>query len=222
MTRTLQLIPLLFFANYAVPAQEVIQRAVPLTRTTRHFDSTIFIVNGYEAPNNILLLFKPTEIELKPIDVPSAPNGVLVMGVHVSDTSHNVLKYLKHKASMDIGDQNFPHGNIPDNIHPHRISGMEYIETEGHVSDILLVTLSAHVDNEKQKVQYTSEPKRIRWYDVDGKVMTQAEMAALHLKLGEFESGEVITGQRAIEKYGDVKYADGVKTMRVIKKKEQP
>lgn len=165
MTLTRSILIVLLLTAFTAEAQEVIQRSYPVTRSVTRFDTTIFIVDGYPAPNDILSLFKPNEVELNRIDNPTVGKGVLVMGIHVLDTGHLVLKYLKHKASMDVGDQNFPHGKIPGNIRIGSISGMGYVETEGHTADILILTISSNAEGAKQKIQFRSQPKTIAWYE---------------------------------------------------------
>jgi hypothetical protein len=199
-------------------AQEVIQKRVAIQSTSTTNDSTIFLVNGLKTSGKILKFFRPEEISLNPVHDPKIGHAISIMEIQVLDTSHVVLKYLKYKASLDMGNQNFRHGMIPDQIHPYLISNLQYVETQDHTSDILVVTLSKGDEVARQSVRYRSHSNRIQWYDVDGKMLTAEEMGDLKLELGEFESGGVISGQQATEKYGDSKYAGGVKVIRRIKK----
>lgn len=214
------LVSAMLYTAIAAHAQEIIERRVPLQKTTRRYDSIVFVINGTRTSNDILKLFKPHEIELKRIHDPNVSQKILTMEVIVFDTSHVVLKYLNHKASMDVGNQNFRHGIIPDHVHPNLISKMRYVPSAGHQSDILVLELLPKGLASEERIKYVTQPESILWYDVDGKIMSQEEMSKLELRLGEFESGEVISGEEATKKYGDPKYADGVKIVRRTPKKD--
>lgn len=140
------------------------------------------------------------------------------MNIQVLDSSNHVLKYLANKASLHVKNKTYAHGIIPDAVHPNLITGMHYHESKDHRADILEVTLARDDGAGKERVRYTTESQRIKWYDVDGKVITEEEMREMDFKLGEFESGEVISGKQATEKYGDAKYAEGVKIIRTKKR----
>jgi YD repeat-containing protein len=199
--------------------QEVIRQSIPMRSSTKTYDSTIYDVNGYRTHENILTLFRPEELVLSYKHDPTISQEIFIMGIEVLDTTHIGLRYLKYKASIDIGNKNFAHGMLPRGIHRNMITEMQYIESVGHKSDVLVLVLSRDADASRQRLKYKTQSQRIRWFDVDGKIMTQQEMSDLNLQPGEFES-ELIAGKEAAEKYGDPKYAEGVQVLRKAKKND--
>ena len=208
---------LILFINIIlnVSAQEV--RAVQRTQKLE-VDTTLYHVHEYQTKEGILSLLKPSEIIMKRKFDPEVSQKIMNLHIEILDSSHVVLKYFKHKASLQLGNRNFKHNEFPKGFSPTWIIGMHYVETPQHEQDVLEVQLYPPGNVPRERLIHKLQSNRIQYYAVDNKIVSQDEMQSLNLAMGTFEMGSTMYGKEAAEKYGDPKYAQGVQEIIRIKK----
>lgn len=161
-------------------------------------------VEGYKTDASILNLFGPDEITMEP----TTSYGRMILKLKVKDSTHVVLKYFKNQAQIQLNGKIYPHNKIPGIEHT-KISDLIYHDNSVVQStDILEIVLFGEEFSPSKKMVYKSKSRRIEYYDVNGEIINRTEFQGQRRKGARIE--RVVSGQEAIDKYGDSKYADGV------------
>jgi hypothetical protein len=215
----------LFFLTCPASAQSKGSETRPttvLTETTTskpvRVDKSTAFVNGHQTKIEVLGLFKPAEIEIKAKRPAEHTADHMPMNIQVKDKNHPVLTYFEKKAKLKYRGRLYEHNDIPDidparvhRVNYHNLAGTEY---EGQLDDYLEVILHGEEHVPHEKTVFSSESRRIAYYDVDGKIMLEQELPIL--RHGTFTI-ETLFGKEAVERYGHAKFAEGINIIRTKK-----
>ncbi|TXK49661.1 hypothetical protein FVR03_06095 [Pontibacter qinzhouensis] len=178
------------------------------------------IVNGHKTSINVLSLFKPEEISMKPLRSQGENPDHVTMQIDVKEKEHPVLTYFQQKAKLRYNGTLYDHNIIPD-INPSRISNVTFQNFtgtiyEGLTENYLEVTVYGEEYMPSENIVYNSEPREIIFYDVDGTMTDKQGLQQLKLKQGTF-TRTTLYGREAVKRYGHMKFADGVVIIRTNK-----
>jgi hypothetical protein len=200
----------------------VARRTTTWTETTTSkplkTDKVTAFVNGHQTKIEVLSLFKPAEIVIKADHSAEHTSDYLTMNIQVKDKAHPVLTYFEKKAKLQYLGKLYEHNEIPD-IDPAKVYRVQYHNLkgtafEGLLNDYLEVILYGEEHVPHEKTVFNTTPRKIVYYDVDGKIMTQEELPIL--KRDTFTK-ETLYGKEAAERYGDPKFSDGIIIIRTKK-----
>lgn len=206
-------LPFIFFLAAAINSfgQDTIRTSLGVPGKRYTSSQIECFVEGYKTKSDILSLFKPEEIVMKrEHSAGRSSDSTFIMKISVKNPEHPVLKYFQHQASMLLNGKLLPHNVIPDIPHK-RISDIIFHDNAGEgAADILEVVLYGEEYHNNKAIKYTSEKRKIEYYDLDGKIYTAEELRKMRLKPGQLKKIDTLFGKEAVEKYGDPKYADGI------------
>ncbi|MFT2007945.1 hypothetical protein ACMA1I_04655 [Pontibacter sp. 13R65] len=200
----------------------VVRRVSVTKQPIQKYESTDLsaIVDEHKTSIEVLSLFKPEEIIMKPVRSLQESPDHLTMQIDVKEKAHPVLTYFEQKAKLRYNGTLYHHNEIPD-INPSKVASVTFEDFtgtmyEGLLENYLEVKLYGEEHMPSEKTVYSTEPKEIMLYDVDGTITDRTGLQKLKLKPGTF-TRKTLFGQEAVKQYGDMKFADGVVIIRTNK-----
>lgn len=167
-------------------------------------ETDFFYVNQFESGKNILALFKPGEVRL--MNEYTIKSNSPIIKILVKKKDHPVLKYFESKASLVYQNKVYPHNQIPK-IPPIKIQNVRFNKK----NSTLEIVMKKGNDFSDKVVSYTTEQPIIKFFDIQGKVMSLKEVKSLKINLQKhYVEQTVLYGKDAFEKYRDEKYVNGV------------
>ncbi|MEM9339720.1 MAG: hypothetical protein AAGA66_13375, partial [Bacteroidota bacterium] len=179
----------------------------------REFSKRSYYLAGKEVNEEVLFLFKPDEIVLKPIftSYSYSPN----IEIFVKKSDHPIIKYYESEGGIFYENILYPHGKIPKII-PNTINSLEFID-KWNSGDTLIPVLvlstfkSSSNDREAISLSYDIETPEVKFVKIGNQVLTIEALELEKINLEEdYDLIKTVFGKEAVDEFGHSFYSQGV------------
>lgn len=171
-----------------------------------------YFIKGIKVPQEVMYLFDPDDVLIELHHSPTEYKPIIEIKFRNSD--HPFLKYLLTKAALSFNGRLFEHGYIP-RVRMGSISKMSLItqtsEDDSTETHTLLIESTPPLSKTGRRITYQTQSPEPKYILIDNRLLDCEQPEAEQINLDrDFVLENTIWGKEAVEKFGHVKYSQGV------------
>lgn len=173
----------------------------------------LYYLGGKEVKEEVLMLFKPDEILLKPTFTPYSYSPIIEL--LVKDSDHPVLKYFENEGSLFYRNRLYDYGKLP-RTKPNEIRELTFVDDWDNGTALIPVLVvntfkPGGYHREEISVSYDVESPEIKFIKIRDQILKVEQLASKGINLeDDYELVKAVFGKQAVDEFGDPLYAQGI------------